>query len=194
MDITRTKVIIINGTPRVGKDTFVNAISEYYDVDESVNVFNISSVDPIKQMLISFGWDGTKTDKVRNIIAGIKQIWCGAQNGTTMFLMNNIMNIHANQQGEDNVIFCHIREPEEIDKLCKMLDGFSIVGIDVTTLLITAETPFTSDETAISTAQADSFNSINNYTYDTVIRNDGTEQAFKSKAVDYITNLLVGKE
>jgi hypothetical protein len=122
---TRTKVIIINGVQESGKDSFVKLAESYCNMNESANVLNLSSVDPIKNTLESFGWDGEKTEEVRDIIAGIKKIWIGAQNGPTMFMMNNILAFHAANIEEDNIVFCHIREPEEIAKFIRATDGYA---------------------------------------------------------------------
>ena len=184
---TRTKVVIINGTPMAGKDTFVDLAIKYCNMDESTNIFNLSSVALIKEMLAGFGWDGRKTDDVREIISKIKQIWIDAQNGATMFLINNIMNIHAQHQAEDNVIFCHIREPEEIDKLCRALNGFDIIGIDVMTLFIIRNN-IKATGTPIA---ADNLNVIFNYHYDEIINNDGDLAQLEEKAIDFIDKLLV---
>jgi hypothetical protein len=182
---TRTKVIIINGTPTAGKDTFINFAAKYCNAEESTNIFNISSVDLIKEMLVGFGWNGEKTDDIREIISKIKQIWINAQNGATMFLINNIINIHAQHQAEDNIIFCHVREPEEIDKLYQAFKGFDIVGIDVMTLFIVRK-----GIDIASTNDADNIDVIFNYHYDTVIKNDGDLAQLEEKAIDFIDGLL----
>ena len=184
---TRTKVVIINGTPMAGKDTFVDLATKYCDMDESANILNLSSVDLIKEMLYGFGWDGDKTNNIRDIISKIKQIWINAQNGPTMFLINNIMNFHQMHQMEDNIVFCHIREPEEINKLCKALVGFDAVGIDVMTLFIIRNT----DNIDItSMIDADNPDIISNYHYDMIINNDGDLVQFDEKVIKFINELL----
>ena len=52
---TRTKVVIINGKPQSGKDTFCKYAQGYCDDDESANTLIISSVDPLKEMLTQLG-------------------------------------------------------------------------------------------------------------------------------------------
>ena len=71
----KTRVIIINGVAESGKDTFVEYVSQYCQMDDSANVLNLSSVGPIKDMLMGFGWDGDKIFKVRDCISLIKDIW-----------------------------------------------------------------------------------------------------------------------
>lgn len=187
MSPTRTKVIIINGKPQSGKDTFVKFATDYCNMDESANVLNLSSVDLIKGMLYEFGWDGEKTDEVRSIIAGIKQIWINAQNGPTMFMVNNIMQYHMAHVGEDNIIFCHIREPEEIIKLKKIISGMDAIGIEVKTLLIERDNAPIVEKCCSS----DDARNIVMYDYDFIVYNGGEDLAKYDEIVcKFIDKLL----
>ena len=168
MHRTRTFVVVVNGAPRSGKDAFCDSCKQYCDMDESANVMILSSVDPIKQTLYQFGWDGEKSDAIRDMIVGIKQMWINAQNGPTIFLFNNIFEFHKEHHGEDNICFVHIREPEEIDKLKKMFEGFDSIGIYFTTVLITREQADHSNQ-----RDADNTDIINSYKYAHKIENNG---------------------
>ena len=183
---TRTKVVIINGAPRSGKDTFVQLATDYCNIDESAHILNISSVDPIKNALTGFGWSGEKTHEIRDILSGIKKIWIVAQNGPTMFMMNNILQFHMTHVGEDNIVFCHIREPEEITKLVNAISGMDIMGIEIMTLFVIRE-PFNND---IDNNDSDDFDIISKYPYDVVIHNDGDLAQYDEKVCTFIDNLL----
>lgn len=165
---TRTFVVVINGAPKSGKDTFCELCKKYCNTDESANVTILSSVDPIKQVLYNFGWDGQKSDDIRDIIMKIKQIWINAQNGPTAFLFTNIMEFHKNHIGEDNIIFLHIREPEEIDKIKNMMTGFDAIGIEFYTILLIREQADHSNQ-----RDADNTDIIESYKYDKVLENNG---------------------
>ena len=102
------------------------------------------------------------------MIVGIKQMWINAQNGPTIFLFNNIFEFHKEHHGEDNICFVHIREPEEIDKLKKMFEGFDSIGIYFTTVLITREQADHSNQ-----RNADNTDIINSYEYAHKIENNG---------------------
>lgn len=186
MALTRTKVIIINGVQESGKDTFIKFVEDYCNMNESANVLNLSSVDPIKDVLSGFGWDGNKTEEVRNIIAGIKKIWTNAQNGPTMFLMHNILAFHMANVEEDNIIFCHIREPKDIKKLVDIISGMETVGIDIMTMFIVR------GDTAVSTDVRDSDNPnlISQYPYDKIIHNDSDLPTLDEKACEFINELF----
>lgn len=165
---TRTKVVIINGAPMSGKDTFANLAQSYCNNDESANVLNLSSVEQIKEALERFGWDGNKTENIRDIIAGIKKIWVDAQNGPTTYMINSILEWHKSHIGEDNIVFCHIREPEEIDKLVNALSGMDVIGIYVTTLLIVRDIEQVDTEYS---RDSDNPDIITNYHYEHIINN-----------------------
>lgn len=187
---TRTKVVIINGKPQSGKDTFCKYAQGYCDDGESANTLIISSVDPLKEMLTQLGWDGTKTDKIRDILMNMKQLWIQNQDGPTMFLFNNILEFHKTCTGEDNIVFVHIREPEEIKKLVNALTGFESMGIDVISLLVIRkggeDTPNQHAETRMSDDEA----LINSYEYDVTINNDEDLIKLQELAAEFVDKLL----
>lgn len=186
MNLTKTKVIIINGAPQAGKDTFIQLASDYCNMNEIANVLNISSVDPIKDVLRSFGWDGEKTEDTRDIMARIKQLWISAQNGPTMFLMNNIIQYHIAHTGEDNIIFCHVREPEEIKKLVDIISGMNVIGIDIMTMFVVRNNN-TYDH---SKCDSDDVDIISQYPYDKTVYNNGDLASYDELICMFINSLF----
>lgn len=182
---TRTKVIVINGVAGSGKDTFIELANSYCELNEYANVLNISSVDPIKDVLRTFGWDGEKTDEIRNLMVDIKKLWISAQNGPTMFLMNNILQYHMAHIDEDNIVFCHVREPEEINKLVDAIKGMSPMGIDIMTLLIVRHDAIGSD-----TRDSDNYNIVKSYQYDNIIYNNSDLPALDQAVCEFIDELF----
>ena len=187
---TRTKVVIINGKPQSGKDTFCKYAQGYCDDDESANTLIISSVDPLKDMLTQLGWDGTKTDKIRDMLMDMKQLWVQNQDGPTMFLFNNILEFHKACTGEDNIVFVHIREPEEIKKLVNALTGFESMGIDVISLLIIRGSGEDTPNQPAETRRSDDEALINNYEYDVTINNDEDLIKLQELAAEFVDKLL----
>lgn len=187
---TRTKVVIINGKPQSGKDTFCKYAQGYCDDDESANTLIISSVDPLKEMLTQLGWDGTKTDKIRDMLMDMKQLWVQNQDGPTMFLFNNILEFHKACTGEDNIVFVHIREPEEIKKLVNALTGFESMGIDVISLLIIRGSGEDTPNQPAETRRSDDEALINNYEYDVTINNDEDLIKLQELAAEFVDKLL----
>lgn len=187
---TRTKVVIINGKPQSGKDTFCKYAQGYCDDDESANTLIISSVDPLKEMLTQLGWDGTKTDKIRDMLMDMKQLWVQNQDGPTMFLFNNILEFHKACTGEDNIVFVHIREPEEIKKLVNALTGFESMGIDVISLLVIRESGEDTPNQPAETRGSDDEALINSYEYDVTINNDEDLIKLQELAAEFVDKLL----
>lgn len=188
--ITRTKVVIINGKPQSGKDTFCKYAQGYCDDDESANTLIISSVDPLKEMLMQLGWDGTKTDKIRDMLMDMKQLWVQNQDGPTMFLFNNILEFHKACTGEDNIVFVHIREPEEIKKLVNALTGFESMGIDVISLLVIRKGEEDTPNQPAETRRSDDEALINSYKYDVTINNDEDLIKLQELAAEFVDKLL----
>lgn len=187
---TRTKVVIINGKPQSGKDTFCKYAQGYCDDDESANTLIISSVDPLKEMLTQLGWDGTKTDKIRDMLMDMKQLWIQNQDGPTMFLFNNILEFHKACTGEDNIVFVHIREPEEIKKLVNALTGFESMGIDVISLLVIRKGGEDTPNQPAETRRSDDEALINSYEYDVTINNDEDLIKLQELAAEFVDKLL----
>lgn len=190
---TRTKVVIINGKPQSGKDTFCGFAQGYCDDDESANTLIISSVDPLKEMLAQLGWDGTKTDEIRDMLMCMKQLWVQNQDGPTMFLFNNILEFHKACTGEDNIVFVHIREPEEIKKLVNALTGFESMGIDVISLLVIRKGGEDTPNQPAGTRRSDDEALINSYEYDVTINNDGDLIKLQELAAEFVDKLLEDK-
>ncbi len=99
------KIIVINGAAGSGKDTFVHLVREQADC----MVFNLSTVDTIKQIAVSyFKWDGNKDDKGRKLLSDLKDAWTDYCDGPFMEMVDII------SRRNDGLIFCHVREPQEI--------------------------------------------------------------------------------
>ena len=190
MRFTRTKVVIINGAPGAGKDSFVKLAQAYCNNDECANVLNLSSVDPIKDMLEGFGWDGNKDDMARNIISDIKRIWINAQNGPTTFMLYNILEWHKQYVEEDNIIFCHIREPEEIWKLKNILSGMDEIGIEVMTMFIIRAGNTVDGCDTDNIRDSDNPKLILQFPYDMIIYNDGDLPQLDEKVCEFINELF----
>lgn len=190
----KTIVVIINGCAGSGKDEFVKCLQdryrdEYDSCATDVVIYNMSSVDMIKSMLEDLGWDGSKTDDVRDLIAAMKQFWISNNNGPTQHLLTNILAIHSDYmlQNDSNVIFCHIREPQEIDKMVEALEGLQPIGIFYTTVVIHRTGVGT-----VATNSSDAEANIGNYNYDWYINNDGTIEGLREKAYQFMESLEKG--
>lgn len=156
-------IVIINGTGGSGKDTFVEFASKY------ARVTNFSSIDLIKEIgslniykmkvgyewLAQYGWQGAKTEKDRKFLSELKKLWREYNN---LPLVDTERAIITFLNSENEIMFIHIREPEEIQKT------INIIGDGVTTLLIKRE-----DINNIDSNESDK--NVEQYNYDVTILN-----------------------
>ncbi len=106
--------IVINGCGGVGKDTLCNIAARYYRVK------NISSITPIKDLARQCGWAGEKTDRARKFLSDLKALTVSYNDYPTVWLKREY---EAFLASEDEILFVHIREPQEIAKFVRMTGG-----------------------------------------------------------------------
>lgn len=103
----RKLVIVINGSAGVGKDTICAAVGKHY------RVMNVSSIDPIKRIALENGWNGDKNEKSRKFLADLKQLFVDFNDLPQRYLLEKYREFLG---GDREILFVHIREPEEIAK------------------------------------------------------------------------------
>ena len=106
--------IVINGKGGVGKDTLCDAAAQRFAVK------NVSSITPIKEIAAQCGWDGSKDDKSRKFLADLKQLCVDYNNYPTLWAKNEYDSF---LQSDSQIMFLHVREPEEIAKFVSATDG-----------------------------------------------------------------------
>ena len=158
------EIIIINGTGGSGKDTFVEFCSKY------ANVKNFSSIDKVKEIAKIIGWTGTKTEKDRKFLSDLKRL-------TTEYndmAFNSIKEeIEKFNKTDEEIMFIHIREPEEIERAKLTFNAKA---------LLVKRIGLKNIETNYSDA------SVDNYDYDYKIENTTLEELDK-KAYEFINDL-----
>ncbi len=117
-------VIIINGKGGVGKDTLCNFVAKHYDTR------NISSITPILKIAKAGNWDGNKDDKSRKLLSDLKHLFTNYNDLSFHYLKSQTEEFLAT---EEEVLFVHMREPEEISKYLKYVTS---QGLTCKTLLI----------------------------------------------------------
>ena len=127
------KIFIINGLATSGKDTFIGLVSEF------VPVVNFSSVDKVKRIAIQIGWDGkSKTEKDRKFLSYLKRLtskYCDMSFQDMKELVEKF-----NKDERNNILFLHIREPEEIKRAVKEFNAKTILVIRDSVKQITSNT------------------------------------------------------
>lgn len=109
-----TLLIVINGSGRSGKDSFVDFIKTGSSL---INTFCISSVEAVKDAAKILGWDGEKDEAGRKFLSDLKDLSTSAYDGPMTYMKHRIERIGVHSKG-NNVIFLMIREPEEIERFC----------------------------------------------------------------------------
>lgn len=170
------KVVIINGTGKAGKDSFVNMCKL---IDPKIQ--NYSTVDAVKDVARKMGWNDDKSEEGRLFLSGLKELWDnynhGATNGTVKRATRYIELMK--EMDLDSHVFIHCREPEKIDELKSLFD------VPVITLLV--ENPNVPEITSNHSDR-----DVRNYDYDVTIMNDGTLDDLRNSARWFYYTWLVG--
>ena len=174
------KVVVINGIGGSGKDTFVEKCQE---ILQRACCLNISTVDFVKEVAEYCGWDGTKTPENRKFLSDLKRVLTEWNEVPLKKICQEVRAWQSIWIGSGNyhkaTVFIHCREPKEIDKLLKEFQDYNPV-----TLLIRRES-------AESVEQInDSDNSVLNYSYDYIVRNEGTVDDLKESARVFLRDCL----
>lgn len=160
------EVVILNSKGGAGKDTF-------FGFCESILgdcAAHISTVDLVKEVAESIGWDGTKTMENRRRLSMLKDImtaWGDGPFKDVCSMVNQIKYEWLNGGEEFGIIFIDCREPHEIERLVKELGA--------KTLLITRD-----NLPATYGNHAD--DEVFDYTYDYIIENNGSLTELRDSA------------
>jgi len=157
-------IIIINGTGGSGKDTFIEFVRKF------AKVTNFSSVDKVKEIATLIGWDGKKTEKDRKFLSDLKKL-------TTEYndmAFNSIKNaVESFKTSENELMFIHIREPEEIKRAAEAFGAKTLLMKKVGLSNITSN---------YSDAN------VENYDYDFYVENTTLEE-LNEKALEFVRTL-----
>lgn len=154
-------VFVINGTGGAGKDTFVKFVSGY------VPSVNFSSVDIVKEAASILGWTGTKTEKDRKFLSGLKQM---AADYCDMPFKSMEKKAEEFYKDSNKFLFLHIREPQEIER--------AVHKFNAKTILVTREAAG-----IIKSNKSD--RDVFCYRYDFTIENNGTLEGLHKKAEEF---------
>ena len=154
-------VVVINGAGGVGKDTMCGFAAQEYKVR------NVSSVDPIKAIARMAGWDGDKSDKSRKMLSDLKMLFTQYNDLCLRYITEQYGQFLT---GDEQVMFVHIREPEEIARFV------AVAPEHIKTLLITNSAK---EQHVYQNASDDN---VSEFDYDAVYDNklslEETEKAF----------------
>lgn len=163
-------VLVINGVGGVGKDTLCDLAAKHFRVK------NVSSITPIKEIAAMCGWDGAKDQKGRKFLSDLKLLCVEYNDYPTVWLEKRYREFLC---GTDEIMFVHIREPEEIAKFVRATGG------EAKTLLIRGGDRFTEKDYGNT-----SDDGVENYRYDYYFTNDGTLDVAEGDFVALLSGIL----
>lgn len=163
------KVIVINGMPRSGKDTFVSFASKY------ATTTNFSSVDFVKDVARFAGWSGEKDPKSRLFLSKLKELLTEYDDIPYKKIAEEIC--WFKNQPEQELLFVHIREPEEIARIVRDFGAMTVLVKRANNQQIVSN---------------DSDKYTESYNYDFVLNNDSDLDALDAKARGFVNYLKRG--
>lgn len=174
MDDRITKrIVIINGKGASGKDTFVDMVKEY------VNTENYSSIDLIKKVAKQLGYDGGKTMEDRKFLSDMKLLATEYNDAPYNDIINRILKFLYCKDNKNNLLFLHVREPKEIQRL---LEFGKENNLEISTLLIVRD--LLKKETYGNMAD----DNVDNFIYDYYVFNNGTKEDLYGKMLEYLSD------
>ena len=170
-------IYIVNGAPGAGKTTFENNVKNI--VGESCYI--LSTITPIKEIMVTIGWDGRKDLESRKLMSDLKDLLTQYNDFSFNYICNKIEEIRNEYYGYQQypVFFVDCREPKEIKKLCDKLGAKSLVIRRASAE--NSETSNHADEEVL------------NYNYDIVIENNGELRDFAAKAFEFVDSEKIVK-
>lgn len=170
------QIFIINGSGGVGKDTFVELVSA--ELNDKLKRFhtvsNFSSIDKVKEIAKEIGWNGEKSEKDRKFLSDLKVLTSKYCDMPFKSMKKEVDKFRKNN--ENQVMFLHIREPEEIKR--------AVIEFDAKTILIIRNVV-----EHITSNMADK--NVFNYDYDFVINNNGTKIDLNNNVRKFVKEVIL---
>ena len=172
------KVIIVNGMPGCGKTTFEQFCIEALEKNHAGVGIMRSSVDYVKEVARHCGWNGTKLPEDRLFLSELKR----ALSQWRDLPFRDIVNEAARYAADLNhyVLFVDCREPNEIERLKKELNAFTVL----------VRRPDVEGAEASNSSDAN----VLEYDYDLTIWNEFGVEELYTMADYFVTETLKGVE
>lgn len=164
-------VFVINGSGGVGKDTLCEAARQFWRVQ------NISSITPVCEVARTAGWDGEKTPAARRFLSQLKEVCTQFNDLPFRYCMEQY---HAFLQNDQQILFVHIREPEQIERFRQA------VGEQCRTVLVRRPAM----ECARGPLGNRSDDNVAAYDYDGIFVNDGSLEELPEKVHRFLNDLI----
>ena len=166
--------IIINGKGGVGKDTLCDFVSNHFRTKK------ISSITPILKIAKAGHWNGDKDDKSRKLLSDLKHLFTNYNDLSLNYLKSQTEEFLLS---DNEILFIHMREPEEIGKYLKYVTEKQLT---CKTLLIKRDTM----EHKIYGNDADDM--VDYYQYDAIYKNNLPLAEAEKDFITFFKNNLIG--
>lgn len=170
-------VIMVNGYPESGKDTFVEFCNDSY--------INHSTVDTIKRIATEMGWSGNKTKYNRDMLSALKDFYGEWFDGPFQEIKSLVLQELTYGDVKVDFIFVHAREPEEIERVKVWCD--SVEGVKCYTVFIKRDEVMGGMHNNHADAQ------VEDYIYDCYLNNNLDLEHFENLSLDFFEDVLNGK-
>lgn len=169
------RIVILNGFPQCGKDTFANAVIKR-SKENGFNSYSLSTVDLVKDMLELAGIDREKkTPEDRKLMSDLKDLLTDHSNIPFNDVVTKIQYLYDGA-GAQSIYLVMCREPQEIKKF---KDFFKEECVTV----------FIDRKTDVKiTNHADK--NVEDFDYDVVVENNGTEESFVYNAMHFCDTIF----
>lgn len=186
--MNKIKLIIINGYPRSGKDTFVGLIGEYMNENLPQSyIKSMSTVDVIKNIAENYlGWDGDKTSYWREKLSNMKDFFDKEFDLSLLSIKSELDNLKSLSYYTPRVLSVMIREPEQITSVVDMIDSEYSDSVECSVVFMNRDS---CDKSQMNHADRN----VENYLYDVHINNNGTLEDLKKKVEYFIKYIMEGK-
>ena len=168
------KYYVVNGRAGSGKTSFEDLVMRYADVPS----MNVSTIDFVKQVDYTCGWDGTKTPHNRKFLSDLKDLLTNWDDVPYKRVEKAVTDFNRGlkERGYDTVnaiVFMDCREPIEIKKLKDRL-GARTIFIDRKL----------EDYEPSNHADAE----VENFDYDITIDNNGDLHDLRLEVANFLKN------
>lgn len=151
-------ILIVNGKPRAGKDTFASLLNQY------ASVYKYSIIDKVKAIAIDCGWTGGKTERDRKFLSDLKMLTTEYSDMSFNDILEKIGEFYDDKIKED-ILIIDMRESDDIERLMELCD--------VTTVFIEND-----NVPDVISNEADA--NVYDFNYDYYISNNGTIEEFRA--------------
>ena len=164
------KVVIVNGRPESGKTTFEKEVEMLLWDKTGEFAAHVSTVDFVKRVAHTAGWDMTKTPENRKFLSDLKKLLAEWNDSPYQEVASTI---HSYAHSTASwILFVDSREPAEIERFKKEFGA--------TTVLIRR----LGDEVQETSNESDA--NVFNYNYDFEVKNYGDLEFLRQEAYRFI--------